>query len=155
VEADLHRALFPRRTDWRHPTFADLVLELGTEFQPVDWPGSRRQGPPGRCFANATEYAEATGAIYVEGYVLTRNIPHGFEHAWCATQAGAAIDPSIPDGGALAYLGVAVAPDYQRAQQVRRGTTAVFTCDGIFCEYNEVALSRGVPADAVAVLPTR
>ncbi|SEP46575.1 hypothetical protein [Amycolatopsis saalfeldensis] len=94
------------------------------------------------------------GATYVEGYVLTRNVPFAIEHAWCSTRAGDAIDPSIPDGGALAYLGVAVAPDYQRAQQILRGSTAVFTSDDVFCQYNEDALSDGVPSDALVIVPT-
>lgn len=128
-QARLYRAVYPNRAAWTYTSFADLILDLGTDYEPVDWPGGRAQGPAGSCFANATEYA------------------------WCATQPGRAIDPSISDGRVLAYLGVALTANYRREQQATRGTSVAFTTETMLADDNHAALSGGIPAHAFYSFP--
>ncbi|MEV8097758.1 hypothetical protein [Kitasatospora sp. NPDC085879] len=111
---------------------------------------------PGRCFAAATDYAQTTGATYVEGFVL---VPGPAQwpvcaHAWCLRD-GAVADPSLPDGHAARY-GIPLAADYGRREQARRGTHAVLTDpDEPWAVVNEEALRDGLPAEAVLSGATR
>ena len=78
--------------------------------------------------------------------------PFAFDHAWCTGADAYAIDPSLPDGTAVAYLGLPFATACRQAQQAVRGTYAVLTVDtyGIFA--NDAALRDGLPPDALADL---
>ncbi|MEV7181025.1 hypothetical protein [Kitasatospora sp. NPDC093679] len=137
---------------WRFGSFAQAVRELGVLQPPAPWPGDREQWAPGRCFAAATDYAEATGATYVEGFVLVPGLTQWpvFEHAWCLRN-GEVADPSLPDGYAALYLGIPLAAEYRRSEQSRRGTHAVLTTDteNPWSLVNEDALRDGLPASAV------
>ncbi|MGV9779745.1 hypothetical protein [Streptosporangium sp. NPDC003464] len=59
------------------------------------------------------------------------------------------IDPTLPDGRTLAYLGVPLSGAYRRQQQARRGGAAVFTIDPGGWQDNATALRDGVPATAI------
>ncbi|GAA4980817.1 hypothetical protein [Kitasatospora paranensis] len=137
---------------WRYRSFAQAVRELGIMLPPAPWPGDREHWAPGRCFAAATDYAEATDATYVEGFVLVPGLTAWpvFEHAWCLRD-GAVANPSLPDGSAALYFGIPLAADYRRSEQARRGTHAVLTTDpqNPWPLVNEDALRHGLPATAV------
>ncbi|MEV0193123.1 hypothetical protein AB0I39_31905 [Kitasatospora purpeofusca] len=137
---------------WRFRSFAQAVRELGTLMAPAPWPRDREQWAPGRCFAAATDYAESTDAVYVEGFVLVPGLTQWpvFEHAWCLRE-GAVADPSLPDGTAVLYFGIALAHEYRRAEQARRGTHAVLTTDPQrpWSLVNDDALRQGLPEAAV------
>ncbi|MFG2825307.1 hypothetical protein ACGFX4_38500 [Kitasatospora sp. NPDC048365] len=158
VESTLHQwvntfaQLLLGEDGWRFRSFAQAVRELGTVQRPSPWPGDREQWAPGRCFAAATDYAEATGATYVEGFVLVPGLMAWpvFEHAWCLRD-GAVADPSLPDGYAALCLGIPLSTDYRRSEQDRRGTHAVLTTDpqDPWSLVNEDALRDGPPAAAV------
>ncbi|MFB7379804.1 hypothetical protein [Kitasatospora purpeofusca] len=149
---DAYAKLRVGEAGWRFRSFAQAVRELGTVQQPAPWPGDRRQWAPGRCFAAATDYAESTGAVYVEGFVLVPDLAQWpvFEHAWCLRE-GAVADPSLPDGSAVLYFGIPLADGYRRAEQARRGTHAVLTTDPQqpWSLMNDEALRRGLPEAAV------
>ncbi|WP_431676023.1 hypothetical protein [Kitasatospora sp. KL5] len=136
---------------WRFRSFAQAVRELGTVQPPALWPGDREQWAPGRCFAAAIDYAEATGATYVEGFVLVPGLAAWlvFDHAWYLRD-GAVADPSFPDGHAALYLGIPLAADYRRSEQARRGARAVLTTDpqNSWSLMNEDALRDGLPPAA-------
>ena len=136
----------PPRDKWRYSSLADLVLDLnlGRPYTPAPLPGAVAAVAPGRCFAAATQLADTAGYTYVEGLALTLDgMP--FDHAWCADGDDIiAIDPSIPSGFVVAYLGVGIADNYRRAEQTRRGTHAVITTDtGGFTDNTE-ALRHGL-----------
>lgn len=91
---------------WRHPTFADLVLEHGRWYPPAPWPARQeRTHTPGRGFAATHTWADRAGWTYVEGYALVPGswLIAAIEHAWCLTGTGALADPALPDGFATAY----------------------------------------------------
>lgn len=138
---------------WRFRSVAQMVLEIGTLWPPSPWPGDRPQWQPGRCFDAATAYADATQAAYVEGFVLVPGLTEWpvFEHAWCLRD-GEVADPSLPDGHAALYLGIALAPVFRAAEQARRGTSAVLMADPADFRIgdNEQVLQWGLPEGAAA-----
>ncbi|MFB8290670.1 hypothetical protein [Kitasatospora purpeofusca] len=139
---------------WCFRSVAQMVLEIGMVWMPSPWPGDRPQWRPGRCFDAATEYADATQAIYVEGFVLVPGLTAWpvFEHAWCLRD-GKVADPSLPDGHAALYLGIALAPAFRAAEQARRATCAVLLPDPSDFRVgdNEQVLRWGLPEGAVSV----
>ncbi|WP_331759321.1 hypothetical protein [Streptomyces anulatus] len=140
---------------WRHPTFADLVLEHGRWYPPAPWPAE--QGwthTPGRCFEAAHTWADRAGWTYVEGYALV----HGtwpvaaIEHAWCLTGTGAVADPALPDGFATAYCGVPLTDAFRRARP--DGRDAVLTVgSNLTLGPNTAVLRTGLPPHALAGPP--
>jgi hypothetical protein len=147
--ADLQRGAHRGREAWRYDSFAELVLDLGRVFIPAPFPDDQQRGYPGQCFRNAARYADVTDLTYVEGVVLTQQLPFGFDHAWTAAGDGRAVDPSLPDRMAVAYIGVPVTPVFRKAQQAARNVDAVFAqAPGGWTENDEV-LRTGVPAEAL------
>ncbi|MBB2749210.1 UNVERIFIED_ORG: hypothetical protein FHR35_009123 [Microbispora rosea subsp. rosea] len=141
-----------QRADWRHPSFAVLLLTHGRSFAPGPRPAHVEPGPPGMCFATALAHAEQHGLIYVEGMALTPHEPLGFDHAWCIAEAdGRVVDPTLPDGYVLAYVGVPLTPEYRRAQQAMRGCDAILTSGRTTWTDNATALREGLPVDAMPV----
>ncbi|MFJ4679182.1 hypothetical protein [Kitasatospora sp. NPDC088783] len=142
---------------WRYRSFAAAILDLGILFPAAPWPGRRPQRAPGRCFDAATEYAEATGAIYVEGFAYAPALHQWpvFEHAWCLEPDGAVADPSLPDGHATHYLGIPNTHAFRRAEQTRR-QCAPLLADAphdFRTPPNEQLLEHGLPTEAIALLP--
>ncbi|MFJ5071624.1 hypothetical protein ACIQC7_34930 [Kitasatospora sp. NPDC088556] len=153
---DTYARLHSGNDTWRYRSFAALVAEFGVIYHPSPWPGDRPRGRPGRCFEEASRYADATGATYVEGFVLVSDAPlmfPVFEHAWCLTAQGAVADTTIPDGGALLYLGVPLHAAFRRAAQARRRTWAALTYDpdNLQADVNDVVLKAGLPPGALAL----
>ncbi|MER5891317.1 hypothetical protein ABT160_46575 [Streptomyces sp. NPDC001941] len=137
---------------WRHPTFADLVLEHGHWYPPAPWPnGQAWEHMPGRCFEAAHTWADRAGWTYVEGYAL---VPGTWplatiEHAWCLTPTGQIADPALPDGYATAYLGLPLTDTFREARQP--GRDAVLTCgSNLFLGANTDVLRAGLPPHALA-----
>ncbi|MFI6928552.1 hypothetical protein ACIBIZ_52130 [Nonomuraea spiralis] len=93
---------------------------------------------------------EHEGLLYVEGMVVAQRVPVAFDHAWCvrAEAEDQVIDPTLPDGMGVAYLGVALTDGYRCAQQARRGVDAVITGGGINLADNTEVLRDGLPGDA-------
>ncbi|WP_433358745.1 hypothetical protein [Streptosporangium sp. CA-115845] len=138
-----------QRQSWRHSSFAALLLECGQLFLPAPRPASITPGPPGSCFASAAELADRHDLVYVEGVVLTSGLPFAFDHAWCAgssRRSDLVIDPTLPDGHALAYLGVPLTTAYRRTQHADRGDDAILTNGRLVISDNTVALRDGLPA---------
>ncbi|MEU9413713.1 hypothetical protein AB0E08_49655 [Streptomyces sp. NPDC048281] len=128
------------------------MADHGVFHEPAPWThGGRHQ--PGRCFKNASEWAEQAGFTYVEGFVLVPSAaPFScFEHAWCLTDDGVA-DPSLPDGAAIGYAGIPLTHAFRREQQALRGTDAVLASDpkNPLAGVNEAVLRTGLPPHAVA-----
>ncbi|YCK38259.1 hypothetical protein ACNF49_30675 [Actinomadura sp. ATCC 39365] len=144
-------ACSPQRDGWRFASLAELLLSHGRRFTPASRPPAFVAGPPGTCFATASRWAdEHEGLLYVEGMVVAQRVPVAFDHAWCvrAEADDQVIDPTLPDGMGVAYLGVALTDGYRCAQQARRGVDAVITGVGINLADNTEVLRDGLPGDA-------
>ncbi|MGP3937285.1 hypothetical protein [Nonomuraea sp. KM88] len=107
-----------RRDDWRYASLAEMLLAHGRLFTPASRPAAFVPGPSGTCFATACRLTdEHAGLLSVEGMVITEDLPFAFDHAWCSTAASDhVIDPTLPDGIGLGYLGIALTDGYRRAQ---------------------------------------
>ncbi|MEU7322610.1 hypothetical protein AB0465_37590 [Streptomyces griseoviridis] len=145
----------PLDRSWRHPTFADLVLEHGLWYAPAPWPAEHAWMPtPGRCFEAAHTWADREGWTYVEGYALVPGTwpTAAVEHAWCLTDTGRVADPALPDGFATAYLGVPLSHSFRAARP--EGRDAVLTTgSNMMLGPNTVVLRSGLPPGALADLP--
>ncbi|MFJ4732530.1 hypothetical protein ACIP6V_09605 [Streptomyces sp. NPDC088770] len=95
----------------------------------------------------------------MEGFVLAPSAApfSAFEHAWCLAGEGPVADPSLPDGMATGYFGIPLNDDFQREQQNRRNTTAVFTSgpSNPLAGMNEQILRTGLSPRALAKPITR
>jgi hypothetical protein len=136
------------RPGWRWASLSDLVADRGVFHTPAPWPGRRPPyARPGRCFATVTRYLDnpgrRPGLTYVEGLTLVEGEPFPFDHAWLTDADGRAFDPSLPDGMAVAYLGVPVPCEERRRIQQQRGTWAVFTACHDGWTVNETVLKTG------------
>jgi hypothetical protein len=65
--------------------------------------GYEPYGPPIECWTNAWVYSQATGLGYAEGIALMPNGWHA--HAWCVTEDGAVIEPTLGYDHATEYRG--------------------------------------------------
>lgn len=96
------------------PTAA-LVLAHGRRFRKSRLPSDVEVGEPKMCFMNACHLAigDPDRFTYVEGYISLSSIP-GFpiHHAWCATEDGRVVDPTITDGRVTEYFGVPLDHEY-------------------------------------------
>ncbi|MEU3290469.1 hypothetical protein [Streptomyces longwoodensis] len=138
---------------WTHPSFADLILTHGRDFDPAPWPVGAHPQRTGDCFTAAHEWAERAGWTYCEGYALSGDAIIGaFEHAWCLTPDGRVADPAIPDGWVLAYCGLPLTDTFIRAQD--RGESPVITIPrDPYVGPNTAILRDGLPPDALAAGP--
>ncbi|MFD9686801.1 hypothetical protein ACFWXO_13700 [Kitasatospora sp. NPDC059088] len=95
-----------REEGWRYPSVHHLLLAEGRFFEPVSRPAGIRQLPERLCYNNAA--ATATGSagslFYVEGVAISDVFP--LAHAWCANEAGEAVDPTWPEGSMRACFGI-------------------------------------------------
>ncbi|WP_030237983.1 hypothetical protein [Streptomyces sp. NRRL S-350] len=153
---DTYAQLHSGDESWRFRSFAALVAAFGVLYHPAPWPADQPRGRLGRCFEEASKYADATGATYVEGFVLVPDAPlmfPVFEHAWCLTPQGTVADTTIPDGGAVLYLGLPLHAAFRRTAQARRRTWAVLTydTDNLLAGVNDVVLKAGLPPGALAL----
>lgn len=97
--------------------------------------GYEPYGPPVECWTNAWNYAQATGLGYAEG--ITK-MPNGWHaHAWCVTDDGAVIEPTLGYDQATEYRGWALNVE---------GITAVHALlgDGPRTSFLEAGLGSGV-----------
>jgi hypothetical protein len=151
----LHAELQQLRTlvldpSYRHPTFADLVLERGRDYTPAPWPAGAHPQLMGDCFAAAHEWAQTQGWTYCEGYALSADVLIGaYEHAWCLTPDGRVADPAVPDGWVLAYRGLPLTASFIRAQG-RGDHPAITIPRGLAPGPNTDVLRDGLPPDALA-----
>lgn len=81
--------------------FVGLAETEGHVFPAVK--GYEPYGPPVECWTNAWNYALATGLGYAEGIALMPNGWHA--HAWCVTDDGAVIEPTLGYDHATEYRG--------------------------------------------------
>lgn len=104
-----HRPYHDRRPPGTHYcSVYCLILDTGRSFTPRPMPAYTANivhAAPKSCWDNALTLAERTGLHYVEGIALCDGLL--FEHAWCATDDGDAVDPSWPTP-ADAYAGLPV-----------------------------------------------
>jgi hypothetical protein len=110
-------AMYTSQPTWCHNSAYSLVLWHGRWFRPAPLPAGRTLGSPKSCFANATRHAARHGLAYAEGFALT-TAGLAVPHAWCAHRDGTVEDPTWDDDR-LAYLGIAFARNYLRAQAQR------------------------------------
>lgn len=81
--------------------FVSLAETEGHVFPAIK--GYEPYGPPVECWTNAWVYAVATGLGYAEGIALMPNGWHA--HAWCVTDDGAVIEPTLGYDHATEYRG--------------------------------------------------
>lgn len=104
--ATLSRFSTGKREGWRYSSYAELVLDLGQEWNPAPLPPTIEHGTKKECFRNALLLAfDNSDLTYVEGWG-TSIIP--VEHAWCVDYDGNVVDPTWDDGFERAYFGVAI-----------------------------------------------
>jgi hypothetical protein len=141
-----------QRKGWAYPNFAALVLAHGRVFVPAPLPAMIDRRRPGHCFRSASDVADRSALTYVEGLALFSGHPFAADHAWCVDAEGSTVDPSPPDGPALAYLGLPLVDEFRRGEQRRRVTHAVITVDTGGLVDNTLVLRDGLPPDALTDL---
>ncbi|MER7755278.1 hypothetical protein [Kitasatospora sp. NPDC097643] len=160
-ERDLIGALRSRASAVRLSAEA-VVLAQGRLQSPSGWPaGMPRRSDGGDCFRNAWRIALKSAALksvaltYVEGFVLEEDGTVA-RHAWCADEAGHALDPTWRDGRARAYAGVGMAAAWVAAVQRRTCTRTrfpgVLDADVQHTRDADRVLTYGVPAMALVPL---
>src|SRR5262245_22007202 len=108
-----------------------FVLEHGKDFKGVKRPKGIRKGPNKQCYMNAALLAFERGLHYVEGIA----IPEGLipmHHAWCANDAGEAIDPTWRYPEKAEYRGVVISPAILRRELLKNKVYGVLN-DWIGC----------------------
>lgn len=84
--------------------FIHLAETEGHTFPAIK--GYEPYGPPIECWTNAWVYSQATGLGYAEGIA---KMPNGWHaHAWCVTEDGAVIEPTLGYDHATEYRGWAL-----------------------------------------------
>lgn len=74
-----------------------LILEFGTDFEPMCMPSDVEEGEPGHCFRNAFDLASESDSKlrYVEGYACVEGAwPLPYRHGWCIDESDCVIDPT-------------------------------------------------------------
>ena len=62
---------------------------------------------PRQCYTNATQCALNPKYLYVEGYVIPKDIGFPVEHAWIYDKdEGVYLDPTLPDSEGNTYFGI-------------------------------------------------
>lgn len=80
----------------------------------------------GACFATAWRLSERVANLaYCEGFALPPGSPLPVLHAWCADEAGRALDPTWVDGERCAYFGIALDEVFVRRRMVETGVFGV------------------------------
>jgi|SRR5215472_359885 len=95
----------------------DILLRKGMEYQKAARPKGMKQGLPKHCFWNVLKYLKlkTKGYIYVEGYVVIKQIPIPIHHAWLTTVKNptVAYDPTLDyEPHEVEYLGIPFKTDY-------------------------------------------
>jgi hypothetical protein len=111
-----------------------FLLEYGEEFTANARPEWVEQMTPKMCFMNAFILVdEQVGGLlgedvpdltYCEGYVLSSGLPIPIHHAWCVTDDGTLVDPTLQDRTTeetVTYFGVRVA-DFEGLNEVLEET---------------------------------
>jgi len=89
-----------------HAMLQRFILEQGREF--VAGPRSVKKMKMKECFRNATQVALSSSEFtYVEGYVLSEDIPILIHHAWLTKDGETAMDPTLDAEGHF-YYGVMI-----------------------------------------------
>lgn len=126
--------------EFKYRGIEHFVLEHGKVWTPAPLTIVPKRRVPKECFANAMHLAlEEPGLFYVEGYVLSV-IP--ILHAWCVTQDGVVVDPTIERAAELHYFGVKFGNGYVLDTVLEKETY------GILENYEQgFPLLRGEPFD--------
>lgn len=144
AQVQIHRAR-GGPTEWSFCCAEDLVLTLGYWGIPAALPAGHIRGPEGVCYSNASGYGETHNLTYAEGYGLSDS-GLVFAHAWCVDQHGYVHDPTWPDGGGLAYLGIPFSASFVPAYEARLGGACLLH-DPHLDEYR--ILREGLPTSAI------
>jgi len=72
-----------------------MVLDFGREYEWQPRPDHIDPGRAKECFTNAFWLARDNDWLYVEGYVLTPDMPIAIHHAWVVDGGGRLIDPTL------------------------------------------------------------
>ncbi len=85
----------------------DFVLHEGRAMQPPAVNPKVRKRTAKECFRNSTNYViEHRDHKYVEGYILSDDLPVTIHHAWTLHPEGHVIDPTLGWRPDTAYFGV-------------------------------------------------
>ncbi|MEU8606038.1 hypothetical protein [Streptomyces parvulus] len=109
---EMHLALQPHlgfdgTAGWRYRSVYDLVAANGRWFTPIPLPVEVQPLPERHCFANAAATErEHPFLTYTEGFAVATGSPVPTAHAWCTDSHGRVIDPTWPELGGSAYLGI-------------------------------------------------
>ncbi|MGW7571915.1 hypothetical protein ACWGJV_37315 [Streptomyces tendae] len=102
-----HHLGFDGTAGWKHRSVYDLVAVHGRWSTPAPLPAEVRPRPERHCFANAAATErEHPRLAYTEGFAVPTDSPVPTAHAWCTDPAGRVIDPTWPELGGSAYLGI-------------------------------------------------
>jgi hypothetical protein len=116
-----------KRESWRYSSYAELVLDLGQEWNYAPLPSTVERGVKKECFRNALLLAiDNSDLTYVEGWA-TSIIP--LEHAWCVDYDGNVVDPTWDDEVDRAYFGVAIPTTVALSIVTKAGYYGVFGND--------------------------
>ncbi|MER6560169.1 hypothetical protein ABT300_21020 [Streptomyces sp. NPDC001027] len=92
---------------WAYRSVYELVAAHGRWFTPAVLPAQVRPLPERQCFANAAATErEHPHLVYTEGFAVAAGSPVPTAHAWCTDADGQVIDPTWPELGGSAYLGI-------------------------------------------------
>lgn len=94
-----------------HPAVSErFVLRNGQVFEGRKRPKGYRRGTPKECFSNSARLVQKDlfGLRYVEGYVISKDLPIPILHAWAIDAEDRVIDVTIKEPEKHEYMGVVV-----------------------------------------------
>lgn len=121
-----------------------LVLAHGREFHGTALPDGAALGALGECYINAWQLATMVDNLaYVEGYAMSPEVPVPLLHAWCADEAGRAVDPTWPSAARCAYVGIPLARGFVRRRLLATKTYGVLPNLWIGLEQGHLSVEVG------------
>lgn len=117
----------------------NIVDYLRKHGQYVTAHAAQQMQMPRQCYTNATQCALNSKYLYVEGYVIPKDIGFPIEHAWVYDKAeGVHLDPTLSDPEGNEYFGIkfpqSMMLELTRSEESYRGNLLLTLSSNAFSE---------------------